>query len=81
MEKSKATYQLAWGLLLTLMGLSLFIQVPQVMERIAQIEYYASISWFIRIIIYLIAVMLIGGGGKKIYDNVKILTSKPSDEE
>ncbi len=63
------------------MGLSLFFQVPQVMERIVQIEYYASIKWFIRIIIYLIAVMLIGGGAKKIYDNIKILTSESSDEK
>ena len=80
MDKSKAKYQLIWGILLTLMGLSLFIQVPQVMERIAQIEYYASISWFIRIIIYLIAVMLIGGGAKKIFDNFKTLTSKHHDK-
>jgi hypothetical protein len=80
-EKSKAKYQLIWGILLTLMGLSLFFQVPQVMERIVQIEYYASIKWLIRIIIYLIAVMLIGGGAKKIYDNIRILTFKSSDEE
>ncbi len=79
MDKSKAKYQLIWGILLTLMGLSLFFQVPQVMERIVQIEYYASIKWFIRIIIYLIAVMLIGGGAKKIYDNIRILTSESSD--
>jgi hypothetical protein len=80
-DKSKAKYQLIWGILLTVMGLSLFFQVPQVMERIVQIEYYASIKWFIRIIIYLIAVMLIGGGAKKIYDNVRNLTSESSDEE
>ena len=63
------------------MGLSLFFQVPQVMERIVQIEYYASIKWLIRIIIYIIAVMLIGGGAKKIYDNVRIVTSESFDEE
>ena len=81
MDKNKAKYQLIWGILLALMGLSLFIQVPQVMERIAQIEYYASIKWFVRIIIYLLAVMLIGGGAKKIYDNFKILTSESSKEK
>ena len=69
-----------WGILLTLMGVALFLQVPQVMERIAQIEYYAAVNWFIRIIVYLIAVMLIGGGAKKIYDNFRILTSESSDD-
>ena len=63
------------------MGLLLFIQAPQVMERVAQIEYYTPINWFIRIIIYLIALILIGGGAKKIYDNFRILTSGFSDEE
>jgi len=73
MDKNKATFQLIWGVLLVLMGIALFVQVPQVMERIVQIEYYAAIKWFIRIIIYLIAVMLVGGGARKIYDNYKYL--------
>lgn len=81
MDKNKATLQLIWGVLLTLMGLALFFQVPRVMERIVQIEYYASIKWFIRIIIYVIAVMLVGGGAKKIYDNIKLLMAKSPDEE
>ena len=73
MDKNKATFQLIWGVLLVLMGIALFVQVPQVMERIVQIEYYGPIKWFIRIIIYLIAVMLMGGGARKIYDNYKYL--------
>jgi uncharacterized membrane protein YidH (DUF202 family) len=74
MDKSKAIFQAIWGVLLLLMGVLLFFQVPQVMERIAQIEYYASIKWIIRIIVYVIAVILIGGGGKKIFENYKHLT-------
>ena len=81
MDKSKATYQLIWGILLTLMGLALFFQVTQVMERIVQIKYYAPIQWLIRVIIYLIAIMLIGGGAKKIYANSRIIASRPPDEE
>jgi len=73
MDKNKAIFHLIWGVLLVLMGIALFVQVPQVMERIVQIEYYAPIKWFIRIIIYLIAVMLIGGGARKIYNNYKYL--------
>jgi uncharacterized membrane protein YidH (DUF202 family) len=73
MDKNKAIFPLIWGVLLLLMGVLLFFQVPQVMERIVQIEYYASIKWIIRIIIYVIAVILIGGGAKKIYENYKHL--------
>ena len=73
MDKSKAIFQAIWGVLLLLMGVLLFFQVPQVMERIAQIEYYAPIKWIIRIIVYVIAVMLIGGGARKIYEHYKHL--------
>jgi len=73
MDKGKAIFQAIWGVLLLLMGVLLFFQVPQVMERIAQIEYYASIKWIIRIIVYVIAVILIGGGGRKIFENYKYL--------
>jgi hypothetical protein len=65
--KSGITLQLIWGLLLVLMGMALIFRSPQVMERIVQIEYYAPISWLIRIILYFIAVILIGGGSKKIW--------------
>ena len=75
MDRSKVIYQVVWGALLLLMGVLLFIQVPQVMERITQIEYHRFVMWFIRIIIYLIAVLLIGGGARKIYENYKHLKS------
>jgi hypothetical protein len=73
MDKSKAIFQIIWGVLLLLMGGALFIQVPEVMERITQIEYHRSVIWFIRIIIYIIALLLIGGGARKIYENYKHL--------
>jgi uncharacterized membrane protein YidH (DUF202 family) len=73
MEKSKAIFQVIWGVLLLMMGALLFIQVPQVMDRITQIEYHRFVVWFIRIIIYIIAALLIGGGARKIYENYKHL--------
>jgi hypothetical protein len=79
MDKNKAIFHLIYGILLVLMGIALFVRAPQVMERIVQIEYYASIKWFVRIIIYLIAVLLIGGGGRKVYDNYKHLTKRDLD--
>lgn len=79
MDKNRAIFHLIYGILLSLMGLMLFVQAPQVMERIVRIEYYAPIKWFIRIIIYLIAVMLVVGGGRKIFDNYKKLTTRHSN--
>ena len=73
MEKNKAIFQVVWGVLLFLMGVLLFLQVPQVMARIAQIEHFTSIKWIIRIMVYLIALLLIGGGGRKIHENYKHL--------
>ena len=73
MDRSKAIYHVVWGALLLLMGVLLLIQVPQVMERITRIEYHKFVLWFIRIIIYIIALLLIGGGARKIYENYKHL--------
>ncbi|MBW2410955.1 MAG: hypothetical protein JRF72_14240 [Deltaproteobacteria bacterium] len=73
MDRSQAIYHVVWGALLLLMGVLLIIQVPQVMERITRIEYHRFVLWFIRIIIYIIALLLIGGGARKIYENYKYL--------
>ena len=80
MDKNKATFQIIWGVLLALMGIALIFRVPYLMERIVQIQYYASIKWLIRIILYIVALMLIGGGLRKIYDHYKILTARDSSE-
>jgi hypothetical protein len=80
MDKNKATFQIIWGALLALMGIALIFRVPYVMERIVQIEYYASIKWLIRIILYIVAFMLIGGGTRKIYENYKLLTARDSNQ-
>lgn len=73
MDKSRAIFQVIWGVLLLLMGALLFIQVPEVMERITRIEYHRFVIWSIRVVIYLIALLLIGGGARKIYENYKQL--------
>ena len=75
MGKNKAIFQVIWGVLLVLMGIALVFRTPFVMERIVQIEYYANIKWFVRIILYITAVMLIGGGSKKIYDNYRSISA------
>lgn len=81
MEKDNAVSHLIWGISLSLMGIALIVRSPQVMGRIVQIEYYAPISWLIRLIVYLIALMLIGGGAKKIFDSSKKLRHRGSNRK
>lgn len=66
MTKEKLLYQTVWGALLVIMGIGVFFRIPQVMPRIEQIEYFASIIWFVRFSFYLIGILLIGGGIKKL---------------
>lgn len=78
MPRNRIILQLIWGGLLFAAGLGMFIRIPQVMPRIEQMGQFAAISPFIRFCLYLIGVMLIGGGGKKLYTNYHLFTN--SDE-
>jgi len=69
MEKNKITGQIIWGIALVLAGIGVFFRIPQVMPQIEQIGQFSSITFFIRFCFYLMGILLIGGGSKKIYDN------------
>ncbi|UCF90095.1 MAG: hypothetical protein JSW39_17575 [Desulfobacterales bacterium] len=73
MENTKARLQLIWGVLLVLAGIGVFFRIPQVMPQIKQIAYFASIIGFVYFCFYLLGIMLIAGGLKKIYDHSKKL--------
>ncbi len=68
--------QLIWGIALTLAGIGVFFRIPQVMPRVEQIPHFSSVTLFIRFCFYLMGVMLIGGGGKKIFVSLKAIRSK-----
>ncbi len=69
MNKNKNPVQLVWGIVLILAGIGVFYRLPQVWPDIKKIEYFQPVLPFIRVCFYLIGIMLIGGGSKKIYDN------------
>lgn len=71
MTSQKSIVQLLWGVALVLAGLGVFYRIPQVMPEIEKIEYFYSVMGFIRFCFYLMAVLLIGGGSKKIYHHFK----------
>lgn len=71
MSDGRAKLQVVWGVLLLLAGAGMFFRIPQVMPQIRQIEYFSSVIPFIYFCLYFMAVFLIAGGAKKIYDNYK----------
>ena len=73
MEKNKIHFQLIWGILLLLAGVGVFFRIPQVMPQIKSIETFASIIGFVYFCFYLLGFLLILGGAKKIYANLKKL--------
>ena len=70
MKKKPDVVQLVWGAALVLAGLGVFVRIPQVMPKIASIEHFSSGMFLVRLCFYLLGLMLIAGGGKKIYDHL-----------
>lgn len=69
MEKrpqKNTTIQLIWGAALTVVGIGVFIRIPQVMPKLEQMDQFSGAMGFVRFCLYLMGVILIGGGIKKI---------------
>jgi len=66
MNDRKNRFQLFWGILLAVAGLGVFYRIPQVMPKIEQIRQFSSGLLFIRLCLYLIGILLLAGGSKKI---------------
>jgi hypothetical protein len=71
--KNKPVIQVIYGIALTLAGIGVFYRIPQVMPKIEQMRQFSSVMGFIHFSFYLLGVLLIGGGLKKIYENYKKL--------
>jgi len=71
MTEKKSTFQLIWGILLLLVGVGVFFRIPQVMPEIKKIAHFAPYIIFIYFCFYLLAILLIVGGGKKVYAYLK----------
>jgi len=67
MSDNKSNFQVVWGMALFLMGIMVLFRIPQVMPKIEQIKTFDSSIGFIKFCFYFMAVMLIAGGGRKLY--------------
>ena len=77
--RNKTFVQTIWGVALVFAGIAVFFRIPQVMPRIEKIEQFSSAMVYIRFCFYLLGILLVGGGSKKIYDNYRKLDGKSSD--
>ncbi len=73
MNQKKIITQMIWGIALVLAGIGVIFRIPRILPQILKIEQFASIKGFIYFCFYFMAVMLIGGGVKKIYHNYREL--------
>lgn len=71
MKDTKNTFQFIWGILLLLAGIGLFFRIPQMMPAIKEIEHFTRYIFFIYFCFYLVGILLIVGGGRKIYNHLK----------
>lgn len=73
MDKTQIHFQLVWGILLTAMGVAFFFKIPEVINDAKSIEALKSGIGFVYFCLYMIDLILIVGGVKKIYTNIKKL--------
>lgn len=73
MNSRKIITQMIYGIALVLAGVGVIFRIPQVLPQILKIEQFASIKGFIYFCFYFMAVILIGGGLKKIYHQYREL--------
>ncbi len=63
---SKNNAQIVWGAALIFVGVAVFFRIPKVIPQLVQMGQPTATVLFIRICFYLMGILLIGGGIKKI---------------
>ena len=75
-SRRKTVTQIIWGVALVLAGAGVFYRIPQVMPKIEKIEWFSSSLPFVRFCFYLLGILLIAGGSKKIYHHYQKLKAQ-----
>ena len=71
MLKDRNAVQLVWGIALLFAGIGVFFRIPYVMPKVEKIEQFAGVIFFVRMSFYLLGILLISGGAKKIFNHTK----------
>ena len=75
-DRRKTVTQIIWGVALVLAGAGVFFRIPQVMPKIEKIEWFSSSLFFVRFCFYLLGILLVAGGSKKIYHHYRKLKTQ-----
>lgn len=76
-----STLQMVYGFLLAAAGIGIFVRFDQVIPpKLGQFQTVAGAMWFIRFCFYLMGIILIGGGARKIAHYFKAQRSVSEDE-
>jgi uncharacterized membrane protein len=71
----KNVYQIAWGIVLTITGVLVILQIP---DKFAQMGDISPNNIFAKLCFYALGFLLVFGGLKKIMNEVKSNKNKPS---
>jgi uncharacterized membrane protein HdeD (DUF308 family) len=66
MDQPKNHLQLIWAGILMSAGIAVFLEIPRKMSQLAQLYQSSATLWAFRICFYLIGILLVGGGIRKI---------------
>ena len=83
-SQSKNNVQIVWGAALILVGVAVFFRIPQVIPQLVKMGQSNTTVLFIRICFYLMGILLVGGGVKKIVQCVRpqdsVVDKRPPSE-
>ena len=69
MDKKKFTFY--YGIVLIAVGLGVFYRIPDVMPRVAAIEFFSNKLGLVKFSFYMLGVFLVAAGAIRIYNQVK----------
>jgi hypothetical protein len=66
-DQPKNHVQLIWAGVLMSAGIAVFLEIPRKMSQLVQLWHSSTTIWAFRICFYLIGILLVGGGIRKIF--------------
>jgi len=69
MDKKSFTFY--YGIVLIAVGLGVFYRIPQVMPRVAAIDFFSEKLFIVKFCFYMLGTLLILAGGIRVFKNYK----------
>jgi hypothetical protein len=67
----KKNFAFYYGIILIAVGIGVFFRIPQVMPRIATIEFFSEKLFLVNFCFYMLGTLLILAGGIRVFKNYK----------